>query len=155
MPGDDVNLIGRLSDFVHSDYDKLPEFLFTDILLVRNSSTAFMLSRKGFRTVSADGGLFEPPGGSMSVDFGGRITDMTKAILFGESVGNLRTMVVKLTKLIEEKNMTLQDISKRISASESMRVQLELLIKDIQRSITREKEYIRSKRKVGLRANLR
>lgn len=147
MPDDVVNLIGRLSDFVHSDYDKLPEFLFTDILLVRNSSTAFMLSRKGFRTVSADGELFEPPGGSMSVDFGGRITDMTKAMLFGESVGNLRTMVVKLTKLIEEKNMTLQDISKRISASESMRVQLELLIKDIQRSITREKESSEAKEK--------
>jgi chromosome segregation protein len=147
MPRDDVNLIGRLSDFVHSDYDKLPEFLFSDILLVRNPSTAFMLSRKGFRTVSADGELFEPPGGSMSVDFGGRITDMTKAILFGESVGNLRTMVIKLSKLIEEKNITLQDISKRISASESKRVQLELLIKDIQRSITREKESSEAKEK--------
>jgi chromosome segregation protein len=106
-----------------------------------------MLSRKGFRTVSADGELFEPPGGSMSVDFGGRITDMTKAILFGESVGDLRTMVVKLSKLIEEKNITLQDISKQLSASESKRVQLELLIKDIQRSITREKESSEAKEK--------
>ncbi|MDQ3999008.1 MAG: chromosome segregation protein SMC, partial [Thermoproteota archaeon] len=85
MPHDEVNIIGRLSDFVQSEYDKLPEFLFSDILLVRNSSTAFMLSGKGYRTVSADGELFEPAGGSMSVDFGGRITDMTKAILFGES----------------------------------------------------------------------
>src|ERR671918_2133660 len=71
MPHDEVNIIGRLSDFVQSEYDKLPEFLFSDILLVRNSSTAFMLSGKGYRTVSADGELFEPAGGSMSVDFGG------------------------------------------------------------------------------------
>jgi chromosome segregation protein len=140
MPHDEVNLIGRLSDFVQSEYDKLPEFLFSDILLVRNSSTAFMLSGKGYRTVSADGELFEPAGGSMSVDFGGRITDMTKAILFGESVGNLRTMIAKLSKLIEEKNTELQEISKRISAGESEKVQLELLIRDIQRSITKEKE---------------
>jgi chromosome segregation protein len=147
MPRDDVNVIGRLSNFVQSDYDKLPEFLFSDILLVRNSSSAFMLSRKGYRTVSADGELFEPPGGSMSVDFGGRITDMTKAILFGESVGNLRTMIVKLSKLIEEKNMKLQDISKRMSASESERVQLELLIKDMQRSAAREKESSDAKEK--------
>ena len=147
MPRDDVNVIGRLSNFIQSDYDKLPEFLFPDILLVRNSSTAFMLSRKGYRTVSADGELFEPPGGSMSVDFGGRITDMTKAILFGESVGNLRTMTVKLSKLIEEKSVKLQDISKRISPSESKRVQLELLIKDMQRSITREKESSDAKEK--------
>ncbi len=147
MPRDDVNVIGRLSEFVHSDYDKLSEFLFLDILLVRNSYTAFILSRKGYRTVSSDGEQFEPPGGSMSVDFGGRITDMTKAILFGESVGNLHTMIVKLSKLIEEKNMTLQDISKRITASDSERVQLELLTKDIRRSITREKESLEEKEK--------
>ncbi|MDQ3969439.1 MAG: AAA family ATPase, partial [Thermoproteota archaeon] len=147
MPRDEVNVIGRLSDFVQSDYDKLPAFLFSDILVVRNSSTAFMLSRKGYRTVSADGELFEPAGGSMSVDFGGRITDMTKAILFGESVGNLRTMIVKLSKLIEEKNTELQEISKRISAGESEKVQLELLIRDVQRNITKEKESSEAKEK--------
>jgi chromosome segregation protein len=146
-PHDEVNVIGRLSDFVQSDYDKLSAFLFSDILLVRNSSTAFMLSRKGYRAVSADGELFEPAGGSMSVDFGGRITDMTKAILFGESVGNLRTMIAKLSKLIEEKNAELHEISKRISASESERIQLELLIRDVQRSITKEKESSEAKEK--------
>ena len=140
MPRDEVNVIGKLSDFVHSDYDRLSAFLFSDILIVRNSSTAFMLSRKGYRTVSADGELFEPAGGSMSVDFGGRITDMTKAILFGESVENLRTMILKLYKLVEEKNKELQEISKRISTGESERVELELIIRDGQRNITKEKE---------------
>ncbi len=147
MPPDETNVIGRLSDFVQSDYDKLQAFLFSDILLVRNSSTAFMLSRKGYRTVSVDGELFEPAGGSMSVDFGGRITDMTKAIVFGESVGNLRTMVAKLSKLIEEKNTEVYEISKRISAGESEKVQLELLIRDVQRSITKEKESLEAKEK--------
>jgi chromosome segregation protein len=140
MPRDEVNVIGKLSDFVHSDYDRLSAFLFSDILIVRNSSTAFMLSRKGYRTVSADGELFEPAGGSMSVDFGGRITDMTKAILFGESVENLRTMILKLSKLVEEKNTELQEISKRMSTGESERVELELIIRDGQRNITKEKE---------------
>ena len=140
MPRDEVNVIGKLSDFVHSDYDRLSAFLFSDILIVRNSSTAFMLSRKGYRTVSADGELFEPAGGSMSVDFGGRITDMTKAILFGESVENLRTMILKLSKLVEEKNTELHEISKRINTGESERVELELIIRDGQRNITKEKE---------------
>jgi chromosome segregation protein len=147
MPHDEVNVIGRLSDFVQSDYDKLSKFLFSDILLVRNSSTAFMLSRKGYRTVSAYGELFEPAGSSMSVDFGGRITDMTKAILFGESVGNLRIMIAKLSKLIEEKNTELHEISERITAGESEKVQLELLIRDVQRSITKEKESSEAKEK--------
>jgi chromosome segregation protein len=147
MPRDHPNVIGRLSDFVQSDYEKLTAFLFSDILLVRNSSTAFMLSRKGYRSVSIDGELFEPDGGSMSVDFGGRITDMTKAIAFGGSVENLRTMITKLSNLIEEKNIELHDISKRITDCESEKVQLELLIRDVQRSITKEKESLEAKEK--------
>ena len=147
VPGDDVNVIGTLSDFIQSDYDMLPAFLFSDTLLVRNSSSAFMLARQGYRTVSADGELFEPAGGSMSVDFGGRITDMTKAILFGESVGKLRTMIVKLSQLIEKKNAELQEIFKQISACESEKVRLELLIKDVQRRMTYEKESSEAKEK--------
>lgn len=147
VPSDDVNVIGTLSDFVQSDYDKLPAFLFSDTLLVRNSSSAFMLARQGYRTVSADGELFEPAGGSMSVDFGGRITDMTKAILFGESVRKLRTMIAKLSKLIEKKDAERQEISQQISACESERVRLELLVRDVQRRITEEKEASEAKEK--------
>ena len=140
IPSDDVNVIGALSDFVQSDYDKLPAFLFFDTLLVRNSTSAFALARQGYRTVSVDGELFEPAVGSLSVDFGGRITDMTKAILFGESVRKLRRMITKLSELIEKKSNELQEISQQINACESERVQLELLIRDIQRTITEKKE---------------
>lgn len=147
IPLHQPNVIGRLSDYVQSDYEKLPAFLFSDILLVRNSSTAFMLSRKGYRSVSIDGELFEPAGGSMSVDFGGRITDMTMAIAFGGSVENIRTMITKLSKLIEEKNIELRNISKRIIDSESEKIQLDLLTRDAQRSITKEKEALEIKEK--------
>ncbi|HYY39944.1 MAG TPA: hypothetical protein VE692_01710, partial [Nitrososphaera sp.] len=133
VPSDDVNVIGTLSDFVQSDYNKLSAFLFSDTLLVRNSSSAFMLAKRGHRSVSAHGELFEPAICSMSVDFGGRITDMTNAILFGESVRKLRTMIAKLSGLMEKKNAELQDISQQTTACESKRLQLELLIRDVQR----------------------
>ncbi|MBD0299294.1 MAG: AAA family ATPase, partial [Nitrososphaera sp.] len=53
----------------------------------------------------------------------------------------------KLSKLIEEKNTEVYEISKRISAGESEKVQLELLIRDVQRSITKEKESLEAKEK--------
>ncbi|HXV47139.1 MAG TPA: chromosome segregation SMC family protein [Nitrososphaera sp.] len=140
IPDDDVNVIGRLSDFVQSDYERLPAFLFSDTLLVRNSSSAFMLARQGYRTVSAEGEMFEPAGGSMSLDFGGRITDMTKAILFGDSVEDLREMLGKLSKTIEKKNAQLQEISERIVGLESERVKLELCIGNLQSRISNEHE---------------
>jgi chromosome segregation protein len=104
-----------------------------------------MLARQGYRTVSVDGELFEPIGSSMSVDFGGRITDMTKAIFFGESVTKLRTMIAKLSKLIEKKNIELQHIYQRIGAFESERVRLELLVTDTQRMISEEKKSLELK----------
>ncbi|MDQ3872890.1 MAG: chromosome segregation protein SMC [Thermoproteota archaeon] len=147
MPRDDVNVIGRLSDFVQSSYVKLSSFLFSGTLLVRNSSSAFMLARQGYRAVSADGELFEPIVGSMSIDFGGKITDMTKAIFFGESVEKLRMMITKLSKLIEKKNAELQGLYPRIAGCESERIHLELLVKDIQRRIIDEKESLEVREK--------
>jgi chromosome segregation protein len=147
IPDDDVNVIGRLSDFVHSDYGRLSSFLFSDTLLVRNSSSAFMLARQGYRTVSAEGELFEPAGGSMSLDFGGKITDMTKAILFGDSVEDLREMLTKLSKTIEKKNLQLQEISERVVAAESERVKLELGIGNIESRIAAEREAASAKEK--------
>lgn len=148
IPDDDVNVIGRLSDFVQSEYEKLPAFLFFDTLLVRNSSSAFILARQGYRTVSAEGELFEPAGGSMSLDFGGKITDMTMAILFGDSVEDLREMLAKLSKTVEKKNAQLQEIAERIVSSEAEKVRLELGIGNLESRIAGECEAVNAKEKL-------
>jgi chromosome segregation protein len=56
-------------------------------------------------------------------------------------------MLVKLSQLIEKRNTELQEIFQRIGACESERVRLELLIKDIERRITGEKESSKAKEK--------
>ena len=147
VPGDDVNVIGRLSDFVHSDYGRLPEFLFSETLLVRNSSSAFMLAKQSYRTVSAEGELFEPAVGSMSLDFGGKITDMTNAILFGDSVEDLREMLAKLSKTIEKKSAQLQEISERIVVSDAEKIKLEFGISNVENKIASELETSSGKEK--------
>jgi chromosome segregation protein len=147
LPHDDVNVVGSLSDFVHSDYDKLPAFLFSDTVLVKTSSSAYMLARQGYRAVSAEGELFEPAGGSMSLDFGSKISDLTKAILFGDSVENLREMLGKLTKVVEKKNVQLQEILERINVGESEKIKLEMSIGNLESTITREIEAATGKEK--------
>ena len=147
VPRDDVNVIGRLSDFVHSDYGRLPEFLFSETLLVRNSSSAFMLAKQSYRTVSAEGELFEPAVGSMSLDFGGKITDMRKAILFGDSVEDLREMLAKLSKTIEKKSAQLQEISERIVVSDAEKIKLEFGISNVENKIASELETSSGKEK--------
>jgi chromosome segregation protein len=147
IPHDDVDIIGRLSEFVHSNYDRLPEFLFSDTILVKTSSSAYMLARQGYRTVSAEGELFEPEGGSMALDFGSKISDLTKAMLFGDSVEQLRDMLSKLAKAIEKKSAKLQEIAERIAAGESEKVKLEFSIESLSSALARESEIAAAKEK--------
>ncbi len=147
IPSDDPNIVGRLSDFVHSDYVGLPLFLFSETILVKTSSSAYMLARQGYRTVSADGELFEPTGGSMALDFGSKISDLTKAIIFGDSVKELRGMVARLAKVMEKKNIQLQYIAERITTSESQKVKLELSLTSMGDALLRENELVTAKEK--------
>jgi chromosome segregation protein len=143
----DVNVVGSLADFVFSEFEKLPEFLFSDTLVVRNSSSAYMLARQGLRAVSVEGELFEPAGGSMALDFGSRFSDLTKAIILGDSVEGLRDMLSKLARLTEKKNAQLKEVSERLSAASSERMKLELAISNGESRLASESELVRSKEK--------
>lgn len=146
MPNDDVNIIGRLSDFVYSDYNsKLPLFLFSGTILTRSSSSAYMLARQGYRAVSIEGELFEPSGGSMSLDFGSRISDLTKAILLGDSVGDLKEMLTRLSDSIESKTRENKLATEKIVTAESEKVRLELGIENLKYKIEAEKSTVTSK----------
>ena len=145
--GGDVNVVGSLADFVYSEFEKLPEFLFSDTLVVRNSSSAYMLARQGFRAVSVEGELFEPAGGSMALDFGSRFSDLTKAIILGDSVEGLRDMLSKLARLTEKKNAQLKEVSERLSGASSEKMRLELGIANGESRLAAESEFARSKEK--------
>lgn len=140
IPRDDVNIVGRLSEFVKSDHnDTLAEYLFANTILTRTSSSAYTLSRQGCRAVSAEGELFEPAGESMSLDFGSKISDMTEAILLGDNVENIRELLGALSKRIERKNLELGQILDRMTMIEGERVRTQLAIDDFATRIEREK----------------
>ncbi len=143
--GNDRNVIGNLSGVVYSEYEKLPEFLFSDTILVRNSSSAYTLARKGFRAVSVEGELFEPAGGSMALDFGSKISDLTKAILLGNSVEGLRDMLGRLSTMVEKKNSQLRKVTERLAVAEAEKIKLGLNISNNESRLVSEQETIRSK----------
>ncbi len=143
--GGDRNVIGNLSGVVYSVYERLPEFLFSDTILVKNSSSAYMLARQGYRAVSVEGELFEPAGGSMALDFGSKIFDLTKAILLGNSVEDLRSTLGKLSKVVEKKNAQLRQASERLTAAEAEKIKLDLNISHNESRLAGEQETLRAK----------
>ena len=127
----DVNVISNLANFVYSDYKRLPQFLFGNTYLVKNSSAAYVLAQQGYRTVTMDGILFEPAARGLLLDFGSQISHLSKAILLEESVEGLRNLLTKLKTVLERKNSELADNAAKLSDSESEKVKLEAKIAGI------------------------
>ncbi|HEU4984269.1 MAG TPA: hypothetical protein VFT58_01405, partial [Nitrososphaera sp.] len=146
----DTNVVGRVSDFVYSEYEALPEFLFSDAIVVRNSSAAYALARQGFRTVSVEGELFEPEGGSMALDFGSKISDLTKAIILGDSVESLLDMLSRLSKVVEKKNAQLREAAERIASAEGEKIRLEIQISSSETRLAQESSSVVGKEKTLL-----
>jgi chromosome segregation protein len=131
FPNDDPNIVGNLADFINSHHKDLPDFLFGNTALVKSPIAAYLLSINGYRAVSVGGELFEDSGGSMAVDFGSTISDLTHTLLLSNSIENLKNLLTKLRKLIEQKDADLRQIGLRIDQRASERIEIERKISDL------------------------
>ncbi len=116
--------IGFLADFATSNLTQnLAKFIFSDALLVESTNAAYELSKRGYRTVTLAGELFEPKASAVVLDLNTRITDLTKTILLGESVGDLKSSLDMLRKLIAKKKEAVRNIENRIAQAEAENVE--------------------------------
>ena len=136
IPYEDVNIIGNLAEFLCSDLKELSNFIFGNTFLVKSSTAAYMLSKKGHRAVSVDGELFEPRGTSMSVDFGSKISDLTKVILLSSTVDNLRGSLEALRSTIGTKRHEFEEILLKINTSESEKIKIEARINNLNQQVS-------------------
>jgi chromosome segregation protein len=120
--------IGNLADFVHSSVPNLVDFIFGNIHVVRNSKTAYELSKKGYKCVTVSGELFEPHGNSLSLDFGSKISDLTKEIILNDSIESLLKNSQILISHLENMKGDSERINKDISIKESHLRELEKLV---------------------------
>ena len=136
LPYEDVSIIGNLADFVYSDNKELSNFIFGNTFLVKGPTAAYILSKQGYRAVSVDGELFEPKGTCMLLDFGSKISDLTKAILLSASIDTLRGSLETLRNTIETKRHDLQEIISNLDSSESEKIKIEARIIDLNHQIS-------------------
>ncbi|MDQ4023619.1 MAG: chromosome segregation protein SMC [Thermoproteota archaeon] len=133
---EDVSIIGNLADFVYSDFKELSNFIFGNTFVVKGPTAAYILSKQGYRAVSVDGELFEPKGACMSLDFGSKISDLTKAILLSATVDILRGSLETLRTTIETKKSDLEALILKINSSESEKIKIEARISNLNHQIS-------------------
>jgi chromosome segregation protein len=136
IPYEDVSIIGNLADFVYSDFKELSNFIFGNTFIVKGPTAAYILSKQGYRAVSVDGELFEPKGACMSLDFGSKISDLTKAILLSSTVDILRGSLETLRTTIETKKNDLEELILKIYYSESEKIKIEERISNLNQQLS-------------------
>ena len=151
-------VVGPALAFIKCSKDYMPavSFVFGDTLVTSHEKAAATLSRKGFRTVTVNGDVFEPGGGVESgyyrapIDFSNIIPSEDALKRLDEAVKALKQHLTKRDEDIdvieEEIDRTLVEITKLSEAiamldSEISRVQRS--IKQIQRNIHRVDIYIK------------
>ena len=120
--------IGNLADLVNSSVPNLVDFIFENVYVVRNSKTAYQLSKQGYKCVTIAGELFEPHVNSLSLDFGSKISDLTREIILNESVGSLLKNSEILSSHLENMKAELKKINSEISNKEMHVLELEKLV---------------------------
>jgi chromosome segregation protein len=136
IPYEDVSIIGNLADFVYTDFKELSNFIFGNTFIVKGPTAAYILSKQGYRAVSVDGELFEPKGACMSLDFGSKISDLTKAILLSSTVDILRGSLETLRTTIETKKNDLEELILKIYCSESEKIKIEERISNLNQQLS-------------------
>jgi chromosome segregation protein len=122
------DFIGMLADLVQSNIPNLVDFIFGNVLVVRNSKTAYDLSKQGYKCVTIAGELFEPYASSLSLEFGSKISDLTHEIILNESIDSLRKNSDILSTYLANKKSELEKINKDISNKELRIRGLETLV---------------------------
>jgi chromosome segregation protein len=122
--------IGNLADVVGSNVPNLVDFIFENIYVVRNSKTAYQLSKQGYKCVTIAGELFEPHANSLSLDFGSKISDLTREIILNESIESLVKNSKILSSYLENMKVELNKINSQISDKEMYVVELEKLVSE-------------------------
>jgi chromosome segregation protein len=133
-------IIGILSDFVKCDenLNSLKNFILGNIVLVNSKETAYVLSKKGYKTVTLDGQYFEADANAVIVDINSKVSNLTKIILLSTSVDGLVQSLELLRRFIQNKKEQLKKIERmtrslenRYSASETGLANVDLNFSDV------------------------
>ena len=112
------DVLGSLADFIKVDpnYLGIRNFIFGDTLLVSSAKAGYLLSQKGYRTVSISGDLFEPGG---SVFETGSISPLANLFFDSKSLSQIKSSVNNLRESIKKRKSVITSLNSKVKELES------------------------------------
>ncbi len=142
---ENISVIGSLSNFVMSDFEKLVNFIFGNTIVVRTASEAYSLSLKGYRSVSIDGELFESKSKSLLIDYNSTIINFVTEINLKNDIESLRSLILKLKDLLLKETKELGRLIDKLKNLNAEKMSLENSIKYLQDKVIFQKEILKEK----------
>jgi chromosome segregation protein len=149
IPQEIQGIIGPLTDNLQFAERVRPavNYVFGDTLLTSNQKSAFLASMKGIRAVAPTGDLYEP-GGAMETGYFRQPLDVSKLLLKGKTLDQLRTTLASLEKLAVKAKEDIARIDQEILDQRNNKAKNQNLIQSIEKEITTFKENLERAHKI-------
>jgi len=130
------NIIGPLTDQLVFDepFKAAVDFVFGDTILTSNQKSAFLASLRGTRAVAATGDLYEP-GGAMETGYFRQPFDLSKLLLNGQTVEQLKNTLSSLERLAAKSREDIDRVDQEILDQSKRKAQSQNLIRSTEREI--------------------
>ncbi len=122
-------------------------YVFGDTIVTSSQKSAFLASLKGVRAVAATGDLYEP-GGAMETGYFRQPLDISKLLLNGETVHQLRNTLSSLEKLALKAKEEITRMDQEILDQSKNKAQSQNLFRLTEREITTFDENLQRARKI-------
>jgi chromosome segregation protein len=129
-------LIGPLGDQLIFDepFKGAVDYVFGDTILTSSQKSAFLASLKGVRAVAVTGDLYEP-GGGMETGYFRQPFDLTKLLLSGQTVEQLKNTLSSLERMAAKAREEISRIDQEILDQNRQKGQSQNLIRSTEREI--------------------
>ena len=140
-----ISIIGNLTNFVMSDFNKLVHFIFGNTIVVRTATEAYSLSLKGYRSVSIDGELFELESKSILIDYNSTIINFVTEINLKKDIESLRLLILQLKDSFLKETKELGKLIDKLKNLNAEKISLENSIKYLQDKVFFQKDILKEK----------
>jgi chromosome segregation protein len=137
VPKDLPDIVGPISEQLKFDEKFKPavHYVFGDTVLALNQKSAFRASLQGIRAVAISGDLYEP-GGAMETGYFRQPYDLSKLLLSGKTVNQLKNTLTSLEKLATRTEEDMSRIEREIVDWTNNKAQMENLIASTEKEIS-------------------
>jgi len=136
LPTNLPDTVGPLSDRLEFEEEFGPavHYVFGDTVLALNQKSAFLASLKGIRAVAISGDLYEP-GGAMETGYFRQPYDVSRLLLSGRTVSQLKNTLTSLEKLAVKTEDDMARIEDEVQAWTKSEAQTQNLIRSTEKEI--------------------